>query len=85
MEAALRLGSAFARVLARDPHFSIIKRDGHILVMEQGRIVEEGSHESLMGRGGIYPPPAGSAAQRPRGERGGEWFSVRGETRGWLS
>ncbi|MBU4261095.1 MAG: ABC transporter ATP-binding protein/permease [Proteobacteria bacterium] len=33
---------------------STIKRAGHILVMEQGRIVEEGSHDSLMARGGIY-------------------------------
>lgn len=33
---------------------STIKRAGHILVMEQGRIVEEGSHDNLMARGGIY-------------------------------
>jgi ATP-binding cassette subfamily B protein len=33
---------------------STIKRAGHILVMEQGRIVEEGSHDSLMAKGGIY-------------------------------
>jgi ATP-binding cassette subfamily B multidrug efflux pump len=33
---------------------STIKRAGHILVMEQGRIAEEGSHDSLMAREGIY-------------------------------
>ena len=33
---------------------STIKRAGHILIMEQGRIVEEGSHDNLMAKGGIY-------------------------------
>jgi ATP-binding cassette subfamily B protein len=33
---------------------STIRRAGYILVMDKGRIVEEGSHESLMARGGIY-------------------------------
>ncbi|MBI4792065.1 MAG: ABC transporter ATP-binding protein [Deltaproteobacteria bacterium] len=33
---------------------STIRRAGYILVMGKGRIVEEGSHESLMARGGIY-------------------------------
>ncbi|MCK9295477.1 MAG: ABC transporter ATP-binding protein/permease [Desulfobulbaceae bacterium] len=33
---------------------STIKRAGHILVMELGRIVEEGSHDNLMAKGGIY-------------------------------
>jgi len=33
---------------------STIKRADHILVMEQGAIAEEGSHDELMARGGIY-------------------------------
>ena len=33
---------------------STIRRAGYILVMDKGRIVEEGSHESLMTRGGVY-------------------------------
>jgi len=33
---------------------STIRRAGYILVMDKGRIVEDGSHESLMARGGIY-------------------------------
>lgn len=33
---------------------STIRRADHILVMEQGRIVEQGNHEALMDNGGIY-------------------------------
>jgi ATP-binding cassette subfamily B protein len=33
---------------------STIRRADHILVMDQGRIVEQGSHETLLGKKGLY-------------------------------
>ena len=33
---------------------STIRKANRILVMEKGRILEEGSHESLLSRGGAY-------------------------------
>ena len=33
---------------------STVRRADRIIVMEHGRIVEEGSHEELVSRGGLY-------------------------------
>lgn len=55
---------------------STIKNVDRILVMHKGRLVEEGTHEELLERGGYYhrlyrlqyadqEPPAGAAAPRP--------------------
>ncbi|MBU4264114.1 MAG: hypothetical protein KKC76_19855 [Proteobacteria bacterium] len=53
---------------------------GHILVMEQGRIVEEGSHDSLMGTQGASTVPCRTCnSMVMRGEWRGEWFGVREE------
>jgi len=32
----------------------MVRRADHILVMENGRVIEEGDHASLMARGGAY-------------------------------
>jgi ATP-binding cassette, subfamily B, bacterial len=44
--------SATALLIAH--RFSTVRMADHIIVMENGRLVEEGSHESLMGAGGMY-------------------------------
>jgi ATP-binding cassette subfamily B protein len=55
---------------------STIKNVDRILVMHKGRLVEEGTHEELLERGGYYhrlyrlqyadqEPPGGAAAPRP--------------------
>jgi ATP-binding cassette subfamily B protein len=61
---------------------STIKRAGHILVMEQGRIVEEGSHDNLMAKGGIYRRLQDLQLTGQEGNGGGNGFAVRGEARG---
>ncbi len=44
--------SATALLIAH--RFSTVRMADHIIVMENGRLVEEGSHDSLMGAGGMY-------------------------------
>ena len=41
-------------VIAIAHRLSTIARMDRILVMDQGRIVEEGSHDNLLAQGGLY-------------------------------
>ena len=49
-----------------------VMRADRILVLDHGRLVEEGTHQSLVGKGGIYQPARRTAirARRRRVERG---------------
>src|SRR3546814_15152920 len=56
---------------------STIEHADQVLVLDQGRLVEQGSHAELLARGGLYAPlhkmtfrepaDAGAGARRPRG------------------
>ncbi len=50
-EAATRTG---AIVLFVSHRFSTVRMADHIVVLADGRVVEQGSHDSLMGAGGVY-------------------------------
>jgi ATP-binding cassette subfamily B protein len=46
--------------------FSTVRMAKHILVLEQGELVEEGSHDELLGRGGLYASMFRTQADRYR-------------------
>ena len=56
----LKISDAFAKLMAGKTSFivahrlSTIKNAGLILVMEKGKVVESGTHESLLAKGGAY-------------------------------
>jgi ABC-type multidrug transport system fused ATPase/permease subunit len=64
--------------------FSTVRRADRIVVLEDGRVLEQGPHEALLARGGRYaalfalqaarftdePPPSGPPALRTAGEAG---------------
>jgi ATP-binding cassette subfamily B protein len=53
--------------------FSTVRRADHIVVLEEGSVVEEGTHASLLGRGGRYAELFHlQAARFARGEEGEE-------------
>jgi ABC-type multidrug transport system fused ATPase/permease subunit len=43
---------------------SAITHADRILVFEEGHVVEEGSHETLMGQGGLYARLFGAAVRK---------------------
>ena len=45
---------------------TVISAD-RILVFDHGRLVEEGTHQSLIGKGGIYAAAGGAAIRSRRG------------------
>lgn len=54
IQAALERVMEGKTVLAIAHRLSTLARMDRIIVMEQGQIVEEGSHEALLARGGVY-------------------------------
>jgi len=54
LEKAVENGFSDRTVLVIAHRLSTIRRADLILVMEEGRIVEQGSHDFLMGRNGVY-------------------------------
>ena len=50
---------------------STVRRADKIIVLDRGRIVEQGSHDELLAEGGLYKRLY--AMQFAEGERGGEW------------
>ncbi len=54
MNVTLREASDGRTVISVTHRLSTVSGFDHILVMEQGRLVEQGRHDELLRRGGIY-------------------------------
>ncbi len=54
IQQALRVAMSGKTVIAIAHRLSTIARMDRIVVMDQGRIVEEGTHETLLAKGGLY-------------------------------
>ena len=48
------------------PRFSTVRMADHILVIDEGRLIEEGTHEELMALGGRYAEMFTVQAERYR-------------------
>ena len=76
VQAALRELQGETTVLVIAHRLSTVERADRIVVLEDGRVVEEGAHDALLAADGAYAalhrrqfqqPPAEAAAPRPRG------------------
>ncbi|MEL6266854.1 MAG: ABC transporter, partial [Pseudomonadota bacterium] len=54
VQAAVERLSAGRTTLAIAHRLATVKRADRILVLEDGRLVDEGTHDSLVARGGLY-------------------------------
>lgn len=54
MQAALERAARGRTTIAVAHRLATVQRADVIYVMENGRVVEDGSHAELLGRGGVY-------------------------------